>query len=100
MSQAHLESLATGGYQVKGELTFATVPGVWQSSQGLFGSDHLYFDLAQVTRADSAALALVLEWLRLAQARGVRLRLGHVPPQLLAVAKVSGVESLLPLDEA
>ncbi len=97
MSQAHLASLAKGEYQIKGELTFATVPTVWQSAQGLFSGEHLYFDLAQVTRADSAALALVLEWLRLAQARGVNLRLGHVPPQLLAVAKVSGVESLLPL---
>ncbi len=53
---------------VGGELTFQTVPGLYRESAGWFaGEGELVIDLAAVTRADSAGLALLVEWLKRAR---------------------------------
>jgi phospholipid transport system transporter-binding protein len=84
--------------EVHGELTFATVPGISPGST-LFpdGEPMWEADLTGVTRADSAGLALLVEWLREARRRGAELRIVQVPDQLLAIARVSGVAQLLSL---
>ena len=53
-------------------------------------------DLAGVTRCDSAALALLLEWAGRAQRSGSVLRYRNLPAALLAIAAISEVEDLLP----
>lgn len=84
------------GYAVSGELTFATVPAAWRETQHLFASGQsLHFDLAEVGRADSAGIALLIEWLRLARRNGARVSYEHIPPQILAIARVTGLEALL-----
>ena len=55
------------------------------------------FDLAAVTDIDSASLAVVFGWLRLAQSQGKRLRIEHPPAEMLSLAEVYGVAELLPL---
>lgn len=52
-------------------------------------------DLAGITEGDSAGLAVLVEWLSIAQARGARVRYEHVPGQLLAVARISDLDGLL-----
>jgi len=52
-------------------------------------------DLAAVSGADSAGLALLIEWLSVAKAAGQPLRYENVPEQLLQLARLSDVESLL-----
>jgi phospholipid transport system transporter-binding protein len=52
-------------------------------------------DLAAVSTADSAGLALLIEWLSVAKAAGQPLRYENVPAQLLQLAKLSDVEPLL-----
>jgi phospholipid transport system transporter-binding protein len=56
------------------------------------------FDLAAVAEVDSAAVAMLLEWQRQAQARGGRLVLSGVPVDIASLAKLYGVDGLLPLD--
>jgi phospholipid transport system transporter-binding protein len=51
-------------------------------------------DLGGVTRADSAALALIIEWRRLATQRALTLELRGLPAQLRALAAASGLEAL------
>ncbi len=53
-------------------------------------------DLAGVTEVDSAAVSLLLHWQRDAQATGSVVSLRNVPPSLLSLAKLYGVEALLP----
>lgn len=93
---------ADGTVRVSGDLTFATVTALWRDSRPLLakGVPQLQFDLAGVGRADSAGLALLVEWLRNARAAGVELVFQAVPDQLLAIARASGVEKLLPLQSA
>jgi phospholipid transport system transporter-binding protein len=52
-------------------------------------------DLSRVTEADSAGLAVLVEWLATARARGATIRYEGIPAQILAVARISDLESLL-----
>jgi phospholipid transport system transporter-binding protein len=53
-----------------------------------------------VTRADSAGLALLIEFLRTAGHAGNSVHFVNVPEQLLSIARVSGLESILSLSTA
>ena len=59
----------------------------------------LAFDLAAVAEVDTAAIALLLEWQRQAIARGGRLVLSGVPADIVSLARLYGVDSLLDLAE-
>ncbi len=85
--------------RVSGDLTFATVTALLAQSRPLFGggNEPLLLDLGSVGRVDSAGLALLFEWQRLAASHDRPLAFQEIPAQLLAIARASGVESLLPL---
>ena len=57
----------------------------------------LLVDARALQSCDSSALALLLEAHRLAQARGLSLRLLEAPPKLAALAALYGVDDLLAL---
>ena len=58
---------------------------------------NLVFDFSGVTRVDSSALALLLAWLRRAKVRGSAVELRALPDPLLALARLYGMDALLPL---
>ena len=58
----------------------------------------LALDASALQNVDTAAVALLLQARRLAQARGVGFSLRNAPPKLVALARLYGVASLL--DEA
>lgn len=92
-----------GGYHLVGEVDFATVPQIWKDSESIYASSHngsLVIDLSAVTRADSAGLALLVGWVRRGNAAGVTTVFKDIPEQLLAIARVSGVENMLPTDQS
>lgn len=96
MSGARLTRTETGALRVEGELTFYNVPEVLKTSLATFaGSEALEVDLSGVTRSDSAGISLVLEWTRMAHKRNKSLRFTHVPAQMLSLARVGGVDTLL-----
>ena len=81
---------AQGRVQVDGPLTFATVPARLADSVALFRPrQRLNFDLSGVTAVDSAALALLVEWLRLGRQRGVQVGFASVPVALRSLAELS-----------
>ena len=59
------------------------------------GRDGLVLDAAGVTAADSAGLAVLLDWRREALRRGIRLRYRNLPESLQRLARISSVESML-----
>jgi len=95
-----LEETSPGHFTLKGELTFATVVGVWKDSQPRLAraTGKVVIDLRQVSRADSAALGLLVEWLRLGARKGVSLSFRHLPPDLATMASAYHLEPLLPVD--
>ena len=52
-------------------------------------------DFSGVLRCDSAAVACVLAWRRLAQAKGTKLQLVAVPKELQSLAALYGVQALI-----
>lgn len=83
---------------ISGELTFATVNSVLEEVQSLVSSlSTLQVDLSDVTRSDSAGLALLVHWMRAAKQAKKQLAFHHIPAQMLAIASASGLDELLPV---
>ncbi len=97
MSEVSIEKIRDGHFLVRGALRFETVPGVWREGlRVLSGTSSLVLDLKGVTRSDSAGLALLIEWMREARRRKAQIHYRNIPSQMQAIARVSGLESLLP----
>ncbi|QXP84236.1 STAS domain-containing protein [Methylococcus sp. ANG] len=91
-----LQEEAQGRYSVSGELTYATAPAALKRTLGLFrGQTSVAIDLRKVARADSAGIALLIEWVRLARKSGASLRLENMPAQVENLVRVSGTGVLL-----
>ena len=80
----------------RGELSFATAGQALRAGLALLPSDRTCtIDLAGITSADSAGLAVLIEWLSVATARGCELVYEAVPAQLRAIARISDLEEFL-----
>lgn len=101
MSAGQLQRQAPGQFALSGELSFTTVPELVEAGEQLFdGGDEVSVDLSGVDRSDSAGLALLVSWMRLARRRSKQLNFYGVPEQLLGLARVAGVARLLSLKHA
>ncbi len=98
MSDAAIASRGAGRYALTGDLTFATVPDLWRNrSSGVFGKDAaVRLDLSGIFRVDSAGIALLIEFTRTVRNYGGTILLEQAPPQLMAIATVSGLDEVLP----
>lgn len=98
---SELYSLATdsqGIVNVSGELTFNTANQLLTAAPKLFEQlTKLEIDLANVTRSDSAGLALLVDWMRYARKSNKAIIFHNVPSQMLAIANASGFDELLPI---
>lgn len=98
MSAARIEAVGPGMFRVSGVLDFASVGRLEATARPLLGgAGDALVDLGGVERANSAALALLLEWVDQARQARRRLRFQGVPAGLLEIASVSNVADLLPL---
>jgi phospholipid transport system transporter-binding protein len=82
-----------------GALSFETLPAVLaQSAEYEARADlpeRLTIDFAGITAVDSSAVALLLEWRRQALRRKKILEFVNLPANLLALARLYGVEELI-----
>ncbi|MGI9305454.1 MAG: STAS domain-containing protein [Gammaproteobacteria bacterium] len=94
---AKLTRAAAGEYALAGELSFGSVPGLWQQSrQQLSTKDAAWrIDLQAVERSDSAGLALLLAWVRDARRHSIELSLSNPPAQLREIAGANGLQGVL-----
>ena len=85
--------------QLSGALSFETLPGVLEQSAAFTARpdlpERLTIDFSGITGVDSSAVALLLEWRRQAQRLGRRLEFVNLPANLLALARLYGVEELI-----
>ena len=90
------ESQGDGRFALRGELSFQTAIRALKASEGLFSPHReLDIDLAGVGRVDSAGLALLLEWVGWARNHSRTVRFRNIPQQILSMAQISEVESML-----
>jgi len=87
-----------GRFDLGGDLTLAWVGPLRDLGRGLLAASkgaELHVDLKGVTRADSSGLALLVDWLAWARTAGRTLRYSNLPAELLALARLSELDSLL-----
>lgn len=93
---SQLQPRAGGDWTLDGELTFTTVPVLYQQARSAFaGSWPATIDLAGVVRVDSAGVALIIDWLRLARDSRQSMEIRNVPQHMLSIAQLCGVGHLL-----
>ncbi|MBI5625765.1 MAG: STAS domain-containing protein [Nitrosomonadales bacterium] len=85
-----------GRLVVRGRLTIATVPALFEIGLQHLTSEDLLVDFSQVEAVDSAAVSMLLGWTRVAQRSQRTLRVTGLPDDLLSLARLYGVDDLLP----
>ncbi len=99
MISPRLERQGDGRFHLTGDVIFESVPSLWTKSKLLFAPfQTLEIDLGAITRADSASIALLVEWTRAAQAQGKSIRFFRLPVQMGAMIEVSDLDGLLPVE--
>jgi phospholipid transport system transporter-binding protein len=96
MAAFHIEPAGDGRLAASGLLDFATAADALRAGLGLMTGDRAWtIDLSGVTAGDSAGLAVLVEWMSAARARGTSVRYESVPAQIVAIARISDLEELL-----
>ena len=80
-------------YFIEGDLTFFTLnKNIMKSFVFLKSKKKINIDLGGVNSADSAGLALIVEWIKQSKLYGTQLVLKNIPQQLLTLANLSGLD--------
>ena len=81
---------------VSGELRLDTVSSVYRNVNLLPGGiQSIEIGLSGVTQADSAGVALCVEWISQARKKGVPITFTDVPEVLMRIARVNKLEELI-----
>lgn len=83
---------------VRGPLTFDTAAAAWRAGQRALDAcdaSAVDIDCAGIERADSAGLAVLIEWLAWGQRRDRAVRLQGLPATLIDIARISELEDLI-----
>jgi phospholipid transport system transporter-binding protein len=80
---------------VSGHVTIETANALFQEGLKSPQNSNLVIDFSQLEKVDSAAVSMMLVWVREAQGNNVNLRFAHVPENLSSLAKLYGVAELL-----
>lgn len=87
------------GFDLRGELDFTNVMPLYRQGKQMIaahGADQpLQIDFSQLSAANSAAIALMIDWKRYAQRSGKTLQFIHLSPQILSLLNAAEMESLL-----
>ncbi len=82
-----------------GDLSFDTIPQVLEESAAYAARtdlpERLTIDFAGIAGVDSSAVALLLDWRRMAVRRGKTLVFVNLPANLIALAELYGVAELI-----
>jgi len=82
-------------WRLAGPLTLGEIGRLLAEGRTRAAGGDLRVDLSAVTEADSAALALLLDWLRAARAAGHALTVSGLPAGLESLAALYGIDTLL-----
>ena len=93
--EAFLDQSGTG-FSLRGRLTRENVAELWpRGTEAIAGSSFVDLDLEQVSMCDTAGVAMLVDWLRIARSNDRELRFHGAPDQMLAIARVSDLAQLL-----
>ena len=85
---------------LSGPVTLANVAGIMEEGRRHLEEGVKTVDVGEVSELDSSLLAMLLSWLREARAKERQLEFANLPESLRTLAKLYGVEALLPAPPA
>ena len=86
-----------GRLLVTAPMIMANARGLLDAGRSALQAGEVIFDFSRVEEADSSAVAVMLGWLRAADAAGARIKFAHIPAGVRSLAELYGVTDLLPL---
>jgi phospholipid transport system transporter-binding protein len=89
-----------GLLRVSGPLTMDTIGGEFEEAMRPLEGKVWTVDLAGVEGADSAAVSMLLSWVRNAQRYGANISFVNIPKNLRSLADLYGVADVLPLNHS
>lgn len=84
---------------VSGPVTYDNVVEVTRAGEAVIEADDMLIDLAGVTRVDSSAVSMLLEWMRTTQTYGLRIKFINLPSNLADLIELYDVGGLIPTDK-
>jgi phospholipid transport system transporter-binding protein len=93
-----LSQRGAGVWHLAGVLDMTSVPALSDAADALVDAPEVLVDLCDVTRMDSAGLALLVDWQGQARGRRTKLRFRNLPAGIAAIAEVYGLGAVLPAE--
>jgi phospholipid transport system transporter-binding protein len=91
-----ITAIAADRFEARGHLSYSTATRALKAGLALIPRGRsCTIDLSRVTEADSAGLAVLIEWLATARVRRSTVRYESIPAQILAVARISDIDDFL-----
>jgi phospholipid transport system transporter-binding protein len=97
-SSVTLSQRGAGVWHLAGVLDMTSVPTLRNLANTLVDAPEVLVDLCEVTRMDSAGLALLVDWQGQARRRRTALRFRNLPTGIAAIAEVYGLGAVLPAE--
>lgn len=99
MALQQIEKHQNGVYGVIGDLTFASVVHVEQEGLSIINASRepLVFDLTAVQACSSAALGLLLSWVRTGRNQGIAISFKTPPKQLQSLIDSAHLQAIIQL---
>ncbi|MBU2705487.1 STAS domain-containing protein [Zooshikella marina] len=101
MTTATVELIQPGALKVAGSLESANAVVIEQQGRDLMSGDNSVtawqIDLSGITACSSVGLSVLLCWLRFAKKSSYQLKFINMSADLFDLARVSGLDSVLPL---
>ena len=96
MTEFGITATAPGRFEAHGAMSYESAARALQAGLVLIPhGSQCTIDLSKVSEADSAGLAVLVEWLATARLRKTTIHYEGIPAQILAVARISDLDELL-----
>ena len=96
VSDFEFNDLGGGNFEISGDMSFETAEYILRASQRAFEQhENVRVDMSAVDKADSAGLALLLEWMSWAKQGVAKIDFVAIPASVLAIAHTAELKNLI-----
>ncbi len=98
---SEFQTIQPGQFRVSGELTFDSVPDVWQQARKMLldvYEDEVEIDIASVSTFDSSGIALMVAWSRWAHCNNKKLTFKNPNQQAYKLIEINKLHDVLKLN--
>jgi phospholipid transport system transporter-binding protein len=96
VSDFEFNDLGGGNFEISGDMSFETAEYILRASQRAFEQhENVRVDMSAVDKADSAGLALLLEWMSWAKQGVAKIDFVAIPASVLAIAHTADLKDLI-----